>query len=428
GAPSAFTVQLPGAQPRAIPETLAIPVALSADATRVGALASCVDGVAPEPLVRTLSFSNPTSGRDKLGAGPNVKLRLTLSCREAEVVFCTAGQGCFGQPGGQLGGDLAMCNDPLAGWLTLHASQVLPLTIGGSHELNDLSTEAGSCSDSDYSAPGANGQGSGFEFQTVCDRSGAIAYLPAGTTPGLLRPDRGSNREISGVADMMATDRQGSGSRGSGAGVLAGQALALKLGLALGETGSAPYVPAGAGSCVENAGEFVCDESAVNAGAGCETAGAADDRLCFARSGITPAALGDFLLPTELCTQVAGDDRRLAETGCGDDSDDLCRSFVLPDCVTDLSVSELLAAGEEVLSGGASGVCGDDPSALTEALELINRAFDGCGKVIDCSQLPETTDTTRELDRRGGGSNTEESDVSSTGLRTFAEGGTGARR
>jgi len=383
-APAAMSVMAPGSVPRAIPDALVIPVGITSDAQRVAGLAVCVDGVPPDPLVRTISFSNPTSGRNKLGNGPNVMVRLTLSCRDAEVVFCTASQGCFGQPGGDRGGDIALCNDPLAGWLSVNADAVLPVTVGGAHDLSGSPTEAGACSVSGYSSPVADGQGSGLEFQTLCNRDGLIAYLPAGTTPGVFRPDRGSNRELSGAADLLASDRQGSGSRGSGAGVLAGQALTLKLGLALGATGNGPFVAADPGSCVEDAGAFVCAEAAANAGANCATAGAPDDSLCFERVAFVPGPLGDFRLPAELCTQLSGTDRRLEDAGCSLESDDECHSFVFPDCVTGLSVSELLAAGEEVLSGGTSGVCGGDPALLNAAIDLVNRAFDGCGKVVDC--------------------------------------------
>ena len=389
GAVAAASVMVPGSVPKAIPDALSLPVNVTSDAARVADLAVCVAGVPPAPLVHTISFSNPTSGRNKLGNGPNVKVRLTLDCQD-EVVFCTAGHGCFGQPGGQPGGDIALCNDPLAGWLTLNEAAVLPLTVGGAHTLNDLATEAGSCASAAYPGPGADGQGSGFEFQTMCSREGLIDYLPAGSTPGTFRTDRGSNREISGTSDMMLSDRQGSGSRGSGSGTLAGQALALKLSLALAATGNGPFLPAAAGSCVDNgSGAFACADTAANAGADCSAAGAADDSLCVERVAFVPAALGEYRLELEMCTQLSGADRRLNESGCGLDSDDECHAFVFPDCVVGLSVNELLAAAEEVLSGGTSSVCGSDSSTINDAIDLVHQAFDGCGKVVTCPALQD---------------------------------------
>jgi hypothetical protein len=390
GAVSAASVMAPGSVPKAIPDALSLPVSVTSDEARVEGLAVCVDGVPPLPLVHTISFSNSSSGRNKLGNGPNVKVRLTLDCQEDEVVFCTAGQGCFGQPGGQPGGDIALCNDPLAGWLTLNEAAVLPLTVGGTHTLNDVATMAGACSSAAYPGPASDGQGTGFEFQTLCSQDGLIAYLPAGSTPATFRTDRGSNREVSSASDMMFSDRQGSGSRGSGSGTLAGQALALKLGFALSATGNGPFVPAAPGSCVDaGGGAFRCADTTANAGADCSASGAPDDSLCFDRVAFVPSALAEYELPLEMCTQLSGADRRLEDAGCSAESDDECHSFVLPACVVGLSVGQLLTAAEEVLSGGTSSVCGGDSSTLSDAIDLVNQAFDGCGKVVTCPDLGE---------------------------------------
>jgi hypothetical protein len=42
-----------------------------------------------------------------------------------------------------------------------------------------------------------------------------------------------------------------------------------------------------------------------------------------------------------------------------------------------------------VLSGGTSSVCGGDSSTLSDAIDLVNQAFDGCGKVVTCPDLGE---------------------------------------
>jgi len=419
--PNSVSVQAPGSNPASVPGAIDVPVSITADAARVSGLAACVDGVPPEPLVQNLSFSNGTSGRNKLGNGPNVQVRVTLDCRDDEVVFCTASQGCLGQPGGQVGGDIALCNDPLAGWLTRNAEAVLPLTVGRAHELQSLETEAGSCAASAYDRAAHDGQGSGIHFQTLCNQAGVIAYLPAGSTPRWLERYAGSNREIGGASDLLRADRQGSGSRGSGGGVLTGQTLTLKLGLALGATANGPFLPAGAGSCVAESGAHVCAAHAVNAGAACDTTGVADDSKCFDAVAFIPGDLAGFTLPdppgipVELCTQIAGQDRKLEETGlcgpaicnqgycdagssapgasCSTDadcpslSDDVCEKFVLPDCVAGATVGQVLSAAEEVLSGVTPALCGGVPSTLSEAQDRINNAFDGCGKVIDCSTL-----------------------------------------
>jgi hypothetical protein len=420
-APVTLSVFSPGAQPRAFPDALSVPVHITSDPQRAAGLAACVDGVPPDPLEKALVFTNPTSGRNKLGNGPNVHVRIRLSCQEAEVVFCTVSQGCLGQPGGEVGGDIAFCNDPLAGWLTRNESAVLPLTVGGAHTLNDGSTQAGRCASATYDAPAHQGQGSGLGFQTLCSRDGLIAYLPTGSTPGTFSPLRGSNRELGAAEDLMSTDRQGSGSKGSGAGVLTGQTLSLKLAVALAASGQGPFVEAEPGSCAASGSSYVCGAGAFNAGASCVNGGAPDDTRCFSRVSFVPASLASFRLPApasgpvELCTQLSGADRHLEPSGdcgpatcdaglcgaraanagaaCSSDaeclpaSDDQCQRIVYPSCVAGATVDALVHAAEEVLSGGSSTLCGGQPAALTEALDLVNRTFDGCGKVIDCGLL-----------------------------------------
>jgi len=417
--PATVSVARPSSVPSAAPENVNVPVGLTSDAAKLADLAACDGIIPPDPLVQTISFSNPTSGRHRLANGPNVKVRVTLSCREEETVFCTVSQGCLGQPGGQPGDDIAFCNDPLAGWLTLNADAVLPMTVGGAHLLHGPLLVAGYCGSSAYDDPVHDGKGSGIGFQTLCGQTGVIAYLPSGTRPGILETYKGSNREISAVGDILLSDRHAGGSRGSGGGVLTGQALTLKLGVALSKTGRGPYVAAGSGSCVEEFGRYVCGTGAENATADCSTGGAPDDTKCYGRAAFVPGDVGHVQLPNpetgpvELCTQRSGDDVILEATGvcgparceaglcsassanagtacladsdCIPPSDDVCAVFTFPACVAGRTVGEILQAAEETLSGGASALCGGDPALLSSVLDLVNRAFDGCGKVIDCA-------------------------------------------
>jgi hypothetical protein len=76
-----------------------------------------------------------------------------------------------------------------------------------------------------------------------------------------------------------------------------------------------------------------------------------------------------------------------SDAECLPASDDECQRIVYPSCVAGATVDALVHAAEEVLSGGSSTLCGGQPAALTEALDLVNRTFDGCGKVIDCGLL-----------------------------------------
>ena len=76
-----------------------------------------------------------------------------------------------------------------------------------------------------------------------------------------------------------------------------------------------------------------------------------------------------------------------SDAECVPASDDPCQRIVYPDCLAGVTVETIVRAAEDVLSGGTSSLCGGQPSALNEALDLVNRTFDGCGKVVDCSLL-----------------------------------------
>ena len=167
---------------------------------------------------------------------------------------------------------------------------------------------------------------------TLLDLQTLIAYLPAGGTAGALASSTGDKQYSGGVITPPTNNPSGSGSRGNGAGVLAGQTMACQL------------------------NDFLSD------------------------NGFTPSGFGGFTLPsagTLLCTKRSGDDKTLGT------DDDVCQAFSYASCVGGKTVQQVIDCANQLLAGD-SNTCGCTATELNNALSNANVEFDQCGNVIDC--------------------------------------------
>jgi hypothetical protein len=200
--------------------------------------------------------------------------------------FCGLTQGAYGAPGGIANGG--------QGWITNNPG-VLPEHIG---------------------FPGTG------QSVTVHTQDGLIAFMPTGGTSGPLDP---VDVDIYGPADVPDPTPGGSG--GSGAGVLAGQTLALKLSVALSD------------------------------------------------SGANPTGFGNYQLVSEFCT-------------C-DGLGGLAGPFTIPQCILTnaVTVDDLITLADQALAGVPLGVIDHclTYSDITAALDALNRGFDECRTVCSCT-------------------------------------------
>jgi hypothetical protein len=202
--------------------------------------------------------------------------------------ICTLTQGAYGGSGGIANGG--------QGWITNNPG-VLPKSIG---------------------APGTG------RSVTVTTQAGLIAFLPTGGTAAALSAANG-DVVINGPGDVP--DPSGSGSLGDGAGVLAGQALSLKLSVALSNLGA------------------------------------------------NPPGLGNTVLQPAFCT-CDGNGGRLGP-------------FVISACILDnaVTVNNLIGLADQALRGAS--LAGTDPcltyADISNALDAINRGFDECRSVCACT-------------------------------------------
>jgi hypothetical protein len=125
----------------------------------------------------------------------------------------------------------------------------------------------------------------------------------------------------------------GSGSKGNGAGVLAGQTMACQL------------------------NDFLSDNG-------------------FTPGGVS-GNLGGFVLTSQVCTTRSGNDEVL---GTGDD---ITQTFTYPSCVVGKTVQDVLDAANRLLAG-QTNLLGCSTSDLNVALSNVNLMFDQCGKVVAC--------------------------------------------
>ncbi len=169
----------------------------------------------------------------------------------------------------------------------------------------------------------------GESVSLVASLSKLIDYLPSGGTAGKLG-NLGINRCF-GVSP--GGELTGGGSKGSGGGVLTGQALATTLNAVLSLNGFTP-------------------------------------------GGIT-GNLSGFSITATVCTKRSGPDKVL------DTGDDVTQTFPFPTCVVGKTVGQVLADANHFLAGkGSTLSC--SASALNTALSNINVMFDQCGKVVAC--------------------------------------------
>lgn len=231
---------------------------------------------------------------------------------------CGLTQGAYGAPGGIANGaGNGDCDDPMnMGYITL--AQCNP----GTNPFNDPA-----------SAPNQTTIGVfGTRAVTLLDQATLIAYLPTG---GPAKPlTAGTNAVYSGGTITPPTSNpSGSGSKGNGAGVLAGQTMASQL----------------------NA--FLSD------------------------SGLSPGGFSDFTVPETLfCTVRSGGDKTLGT------EDDVCQAFAYPACAVGLTVSEVVQCANQVLAGVAAS-CSCSAADLNVALSNFNVQFDQCGQAIDCGAV-----------------------------------------
>jgi hypothetical protein len=232
---------------------------------------------------------------------------------------CSLTQGAYGAPNGvaNAGGS---CDDPKLGLI--------------------LKAQCAGC-DPFAGDPNATTLGiHGLRATTLDTRAVLIAYLPAGGSPGSFLPALvGPDTHYALPAQIP--DRTGSGSKGQGGGVLAGQTLACQL------------------------TEFLSS---------CSPPFGGDARF-------TSTGFGGFTLPTAgtlLCTRRSGPDE-LPST-----ADDVCEAFAYPTCVAGLTVTAVRLLADTQLATGANPA-GCSASELAGSLDQINSQFDHCGSVVACT-------------------------------------------
>lgn len=167
-----------------------------------------------------------------------------------------------------------------------------------------------------------------------------IEYLPSGGEAGSFNSSVGADTHYDNTGDIPDQNPKKGNSKGQGAGVLAGQAMAGRMNSFM----SACPLPFG----------------------GSDT--------------FTASGFGGFVLPgqgTLLCTKRAGSDKILGS------ADDACQAFAFPDCAAGVSVDTLLAATNEHLAIGSNFLlC--TAKELNVALDNANTQFNSCGLVIAC--------------------------------------------
>ncbi len=194
------------------------------------------------------------------------------------------------------------------------------------------------------SAPNGTTIGSfGSRSVTVLDLKTLQAYLPASGTAGPLTLD--TNKVYSGGVITPPTNNiSGSGSKGNGAGVLAGQTMACSINAFL----SSATPAFGGGS-----------------------------------SSFTAPGFGGFTLPAAnalVCTKRSGSDKVLGNF------DDICQAFAYPTCVAGKTVAQVQDCANQVLAG-QSNDCACSAKDLNVALSNINVEFDQCGNVVACGSI-----------------------------------------
>jgi hypothetical protein len=240
-----------------------------------------------------------------------------LTCNDG-AVCCGLTQGAYGSAGGVANAaGTGVCGDPNNP--LVDAGYITAAICAGDDPFN------GGASPNDTTI-GETGRS-----VTLLDQKTLIAYLPASGTASSLSSSTGVRNYSGGTITPPSGNVSGSGSKGNGAGVLAGNTLACQL----------------------NA--FLSD------------------------SGFAPGGFSDFTVPSSLfCTRRSGSDKTV------DTSDDICQGFSYPSCAAGLSVSDLLTCANEVLGGSSTPSCTCSAKDLNIALDNINNQFDQCGHAIDC--------------------------------------------
>jgi hypothetical protein len=279
---------------------------------------------------------------------------LIADCTNTPGSFCCGlTQGAYGGPNtvATAGGACPTCNsgvcssdssvscttaaecppDPGLGFLTAAACQ-------GCNAFTLVGTEP---TDSNATTIGVIGTRS----VTLNDIQTLIAYLPSGgtasrfNTTGPIAP--GPSTNYSGGNIGGSQNVSGSGSKGNGAGVLAGQTMACELNSFL----SACPTPFG----------------------GTDTT-------------FTASGFGGFQVGSLVCTKRSGPDD-VVGTG-----DDVCQAFSYPACAVGKTVQQLVDCANAYMATGSS-TCGCSASDLNVALSNVNQEFDQCGNVIDCGSV-----------------------------------------
>ena len=176
---------------------------------------------------------------------------------------------------------------------------------------------------------------------TVADLTTLQAYLPAGGTAGPLSANSLPKLYSAGIITPPTNNVSGSGSKGNGAGVLAGQTMACSINAFL--SSAAP--PFGGSST------------------------------------FTAPGFKDFTLPTTnafVCTKRSGPDKVLGTL------DDICEAFAYPNCASGLTVNQVINCANQVLGGESPASCSCTANDLNVALSNINVEFDQCGNVVEC--------------------------------------------
>jgi hypothetical protein len=173
------------------------------------------------------------------------------------------------------------------------------------------------------------------------------AYLPIGSTAGCFKTSGpgavGPDTHYSDPNQIPDLNPQKTASRGEGAGVLAGQAMATRL------------------------NDYLSN---------CSTFGGS--------STFTATDFGGFQIPSSgslVCTKISGADKVLGT------ADDVCQAFQYPACTWGQTISNVLDATNAFLASGPTctdSVLGCSATDLNLALTNANEEFDNCGVVIDC--------------------------------------------
>jgi hypothetical protein len=278
------------------------------------------------------------SGTDTDGDNDNdVPLNTSAQCSPQELKDCTnvvgskccgLTQGAYGSPNSVATATGGACGSPNCsatglGFLPAAACQGCDAFAG----------------DANAATIGNLGATSPANSVRILDLCTLITWLPAsGAARGPLNGDND-------YGTIPATDLTGSGSKGSGGGVLSGQTMAAGLNTFLSNC-SPPF---GGGS-------------------------------------FSTAGFGGFVLPaadTLVCTTRAGEDKVL---GTGDD---ISQAFSYPACVAGKTVADVITCANDQLNSGTN-TCNCSAADLNNALSNINVEFDQCGVVIACPPTQTT--------------------------------------